>query len=115
MIISSYVTWGFTNKKTINTLVTKRGVVYENKELKELNNEDIERNLGKHNILCIEDVIYELSSVNSKNRKVVMKYLGFFLLSSTEELKENSVLPYYKGGCTGFRGDNINKLVMKMI
>ncbi len=114
-LISSYVTWGFANKKIINNLVIKRGNVYSNKVLKELNNQDIEASLGKHNILCIEDLVYELSSVNSANRKTAMEYLGFFLLSSCEELKENSVVPYHKGGCTGYRGDEINSLVSKMI
>ncbi len=114
-LISSYVTWGFANKKIINSLVTKRGQVYSNKVLKELNNQDIEASLGKQNILCIEDLVYELSSVSSVNRKVAMDYLGFFLLSSCDELKENSVVPYHKGGCTGYRGDEINKLVSKMI
>ena len=114
-LINSYVTWGFVNKKTVNSLVIKKGSVLENKVLKELNNQDIESNLGKHDILCIEDIVYELSSALSKNRKIVMNYLGFFLLSPCEELKDNALKPYYIGGNTGYRGDKINDLVNKMI
>lgn len=44
-----------------------------------------------------------------------MEFLGFFLLSPTEELKENTIKPYFKGGNTGFRGDEINSLCKKMI
>lgn len=114
-LINSYVTWGFVNKKTVNSLVIKKGSVLENKVLKELNNQDIESNLGKHDILCIEDIVYELSAALSKNRKIVMNYLGFFLLSPCEELKDNALKPYYIGGNTGYRGDKINDLVNKMI
>mmetsp|Transcript_19393 Transcript_19393/g.20160 ORF Transcript_19393/g.20160 Transcript_19393/m.20160 type:complete len:249 (+) Transcript_19393:13-759(+) len=114
-LISSYVTWGFTNKKVVSSMVTKRGLVFENQNLQELSNTDIEAALGKQNILCIEDLIYELYSVNSKKRGVAMGYLGFFLLSPCEELKENAVLPFHKGGCTGYRGDSINELAVKMI
>ena len=115
-IISSYVTWGFTNKKIITSLITKRGVVYDsgNKVLNELSNTEIEASLSKHNILCIEDLIHELSSPSSKKRIIAMGYLGFFLLSPCDDIKENTIIPYMKGGCSGFR-DNINELLVKMI
>jgi hypothetical protein len=44
-----------------------------------------------------------------------MNYLGFFLLSPCEELKEKTIVPYHKGGCTGFMGEKIVSLIKKMI
>ncbi len=116
-IIDSYVTWGYTNKKLITELVSRRGTAYYGSEntLKELDNAEIEKTLGSFNILCIEDLIHELSSQKSKNFDKAIEFIGFFLLSPCEILKENSVLPYYKGGCSGFRGDEINKLAKQMI
>ena len=67
------------------------------------------------NIICIEDLIHELSNIKAKNSSKAMEFLGFFLLSPCEELKENSILPFHKGGQTGFRGDEINALCKKMI
>ena len=116
-LIDSFITWGFTNKKLISELVMKRGTSYHGSDntLRELDNTEIESNLGKDNILCMEDLIFELSSNKSKNFDKAMGFLGFFLLSPCELLKENAVLPYYKGGCSGFRGDEINKLAKQMI
>ena len=115
LLVGPYITWGYASKKTINSLVTKRGNAYQNKELKELSNSEIEQTLGKFNVICIEDIIYELSSVLSANRELVMNYIGFFLLSPTETVKENAIKPYYKGGNTGFRGERINDLISLMI
>lgn len=116
-LIDSFVTWGFTNKKLITDLVKKRGTSYHGSEktLRELDNNEIESNLKKFNIICMEDLIHELSSPKSKNFDKAMGFLGFFLLSPCEMLKENSVLPYHKGGCSGYRGDEINKLAKQMI
>ena len=116
-IIDSYVTWGYTNKKVITELVNKRGTCYNQSEstLRLLDNETVEKNLSSINIICIEDIIFELSNIKAKNSSKAMEFLGFFLLSPCEELKENSILPFYKGGQTGFRGDEINALCKKMI
>lgn len=116
-LLNSYVTWGYGNKTSISLLVNKRGNVYNagTKTLSELENNEIEKVLGKDNVLCIEDVVYELSSKLSANRNKVMSYLGFFLLSPCEETKDNALVPYYKGGNTGFRAEEINSLVKKMI
>jgi large subunit ribosomal protein L7e len=74
----------------------------------------IENHLGKYNILCVEDIIYELSKCG-KFFNEVNQFLGFFLLSSTEEVKSQVNLPFYKGGQHGFRGDKINELLKQMI
>lgn len=115
--ISNYVTWGFPDKKTIISLVNKRAKVYSKveKSLNDLDNNEIELALGKSGILCIEDIIHELNSHKSKVRKIVMDYLGFFLLSPCDEIKEDTIKPFYNGGNTGYRGDKINSIINKMI
>ena len=41
--------------------------------------------------------------------------LGFFLLSSTPEIKEKVNKQYRNGGVQGYRGEEINKLLTQMI
>jgi hypothetical protein len=54
-------------------------------------------------------------TVCGKNFAEIANFLGFFLLSPTEEIKEKIQIPFYKGGSQGFRGDNMNDLLKKMI
>jgi hypothetical protein len=44
-----------------------------------------------------------------------MNFLGFFLLSPTEEIKDKVNIRFSKGGQQGFRGDKINELLKQMI
>jgi hypothetical protein len=59
-------------------------------------------------------MVHELSS-NGPHFNEVMKFLGFFLLSPTEEIKEKVNIQFFRGGQQGFRGDKINELLKKMI
>jgi large subunit ribosomal protein L7e len=96
-------------------LLNKRGSFKaENNEVQELDNEMIENHLGKFNILCTEDIVHELSNCGDHFNHV-MNFLGFFLLSKTEEVKDKVNIPFSKGGNQGFRGDNMDELLKKMI
>jgi large subunit ribosomal protein L7e len=103
------------NKKVITQLVQKRGA-YRGKDEKiaELDNNIIETHLGRFNILCLEDIIFELSKCG-KHYSDVMNFLEYFLLSPTEEIQSQVNIPFFKGGQHGFRGENINDLLKKMI
>ena len=114
-LIESYVTWGYINKYMIEDLLRKRGsVTFGNNEPNELNNIDIENALGKLGIVCIEDIIFELSK-ETKNAKDVLNYLGYFKLEKNDEGFEKANISFEKGGNQGFRGDKINVLLKKMI
>jgi large subunit ribosomal protein L7e len=114
-LIDAYVTWGYVNKKNISELIHKRGSFRdENGTPVQLQNDIIESILGKFNIICLEDIVHELA-VCGKNFVEAINFLGFFLLSPTEEIKEKINVPFYKGGSQGFRGDDMNTLLKKMI
>jgi large subunit ribosomal protein L7e len=114
-LIDSYITWGYVNKKLITQLVQKRAAFRgKDEKIAELDNNIIETHLGKFNVLCLEDIIYELSKCG-KHFNDVMNFLEYFLLSPTEEIQSQVNIPFYKGGQHGFRGDNINVLLKKMI
>ena len=114
-LIESYVTWGFINKYMIEDLLRKRGsVTFGNNEPNELDNVDIENALGKLGIVCIEDIIFELTK-ETKNAKDVLNYLGYFKLETNDEGFDKANISFEKGGNQGFRGDKINALLKKMI
>ena len=114
-LIESYVTWGFINKYMIEDLLRKRGsVTFGNNEPNELNNVDIENSLGKLGIVCIEDIIFELSK-ETQNAKEVLGYLGYFKLEKNDDGFDKANISFEKGGNQGFRGDKINALLKKMI
>jgi large subunit ribosomal protein L7e len=115
-LIDSYITWGYINKKLVNSLVHKRSAykAEDATEVAELDNNIIETHLGKFNILCMEDIVHELSKCG-KHFGDVMKFLGFFLLSPIEEIQSQVNIPFYKGGQHGFRGDKVNDLLKQMI
>ena len=91
-LIESYVTWGYINKYTIEELLRKRGsVTFGNNEPNELDNVQIEDALGKFGIVCIEDIIHELTN-ETKNAKAVLNYLGYFKLEANDDGFEKAVL-----------------------
>merc|ERR1711957_822083 len=107
-LMESYVTWGFINKK--------RGTFLgeQNQNVSELDNAMIEEHLGKFNVLCLEDIIFEIQKCG-KHFNDIMKFIGFFLLSPCEEVQSKVNINYLRGGCQGFRADKINELLKKMI
>ena len=114
-LIESYVTWGYINKYLIEDLLRKRGsVTLGNNEPNELDNVEIENALGRLGIVCIEDIIFELTK-ETKNAKDVLNYLGYFKLEKNDDGFDKANIAFEKGGNQGFRGDSINALLKKMI
>lgn len=114
-LIDNYITWGYISKTKIEDLLRKRGSINAgNNEVNELDNVNIENSLGKYGIICIEDLIHELS-FKTENSKVVLDYLGYFKLAENDEGFQKVNLCFDKGGSTGFRGSKINILLNKMI
>lgn len=62
--VEPYITWGYPNLKSIRDLIYKRGFGKVNKNRIALtDNSIIEDNLGKYNIICIEDLVHEIFTV----------------------------------------------------
>jgi len=104
----------FINKKTLTDLIKKRGTFLGDQNVSELDNALIEEHLGKFNVLCLEDIIFEIQKCG-QNFNEVMKFIGFFLLSPCEDVQSKVNINYLKGGAQGFRADKINELLKKMI
>jgi 60S ribosomal protein uL30 len=114
-IIDPYVTWGYPNMKSIHDLVYKRGYAKINRRRVPItDNKLIEQSLGKHDIICIEDLIHEIFTVG-KHFKQATNYLWPFKLSNPTGGWTKKTNHFVEGGDFGNREDQINKLLRKMI
>merc|ERR1719159_558294 len=62
--VEPYISYGYPNLKSVRELIYKRGFGKINKQRLPLNdNAVVEKGLGKHGILCMEDLIHEIYTV----------------------------------------------------
>uniref|UniRef100_A0A2K6ARY6 Large ribosomal subunit protein uL30 n=1 Tax=Macaca nemestrina TaxID=9545 RepID=A0A2K6ARY6_MACNE len=81
-IVEPYIAWGYPNLKSVNELIYKRGYgkIYK-KRIALTDNALIAQSLGKHGIICMEDLIHEIYTVG-KRFKEANNFLWPFKLSS---------------------------------
>lgn len=108
-----YITFGVPTPEIVDNLIRHHGTTYIHKKRKTIkDNSIVEQILGKHGILCVDDLVYELTSVSEKFKKA-NNYLNPFLLTAPEFTfaKKNC---FKRGGDYGDRGSAINVLVEQM-
>ena len=113
--IEPYITWGYPTRSTISKLIYKRGYArIDGSRIPLSDNEIIEGQLGKHGIICIEDLINELATVGPHFKEANL-FLWPFKLDQPNKGWENKPKPYQQGGTWGRRDEKINELALKMI
>lgn len=116
-LIEPYVTYGYPTRATIQKLVYKRGFGKINKQRVPIaDNSVIAEGLSSVGIECAADLINELYTVGP-NFKQVNNFLWPFKLSSPKGgfSRKTKLLHFMEGGEAGARGEEINKLVKRMI
>jgi large subunit ribosomal protein L7e len=116
-LIEPYVTYGIPTRATIEKLIYKRGFGKVNKQRVPIaENTVIEEALGQYGITCCADLVHEIVTVGP-NFKQANNFLWPFKLSSPLGgfSKKTKLLHFLEGGEAGNRGEEINKLVKKMI
>merc|ERR1711976_568054 len=114
-IAEPYVAWGVPNLKTVRELIYKRGYGKVNHQRIPLtDNNIIENELGKQNIICMEDLIHEIFTVGPEF-KYAANFLWPFKLSSPLGGWRRKYNHFNDGGDFGFRDTAIDALVKKMI
>ena len=118
-LIEPYVTYGYPSRATVQKLIYKRGFAKINKQrIPITDNAVIQEGLSAKcsNINCTADLIHEIYTVGP-NFKQANNFLWPFKLSSPTGgfSRKTKLLHFMEGGEAGARGEEINKLVKKMI
>jgi len=74
----------------------------------------IMRNLGKYDVICVEDMIHQIWTIGP-NFKQVSNFLWPFKLSNPLGGFKKKANHFVEGGDYGNREDQINKLLDRMI
>uniref|UniRef100_A0A7S1G5B0 60S ribosomal protein L7 n=1 Tax=Bicosoecida sp. CB-2014 TaxID=1486930 RepID=A0A7S1G5B0_9STRA len=114
-IVEPYIAWGYPNLKTVRELVYKRGFGKVNKQRIPLtDNSVIEGVLGKKDIICVEDLVHEITTVGPAFKEA-NNFLWPFKLSSPLGGFSKKLRHFNEGGEAGCREDKINALVQRML
>lgn len=116
-LIEPYVTYGYPTRATVEKLIYKRGFAKINKQrIPIASNAVIEEGLAKYDVKCTADLVHEIFTVGP-NFKQANNFLWPFKLSSPLGgfSRKTKLLHYLEGGEAGARGEEINKLVKKML
>jgi len=114
-IADPYIAWGYPSMKSIRQLVYKRGYVKVDRQRIPLTDNDIvEKALGKHDVICCEDMVHQIYTVG-EHFKQVTNFLWPFKLSNPRGGFVKKANHFVEGGDFGNREDLINKLLERMI
>ncbi|KNA22570.1 hypothetical protein SOVF_032440 [Spinacia oleracea] len=112
--VEPYVTYGYPNLKNVKDLIYKKGLAKLDKDKVPLtDNNVIEQALGKHGILCLEDMVHEIFSVG-RHFKEVTRFLWPFFLAKPKDGFHGKKNPFKNGGDSGNREEHINELIALM-
>ena len=112
--VEPYVTYGYPNLKSVKELIYKRGFGKLNKQRIALtDNSIIEKALGQHGIICIEDLIHEIITVGPHFKEANNFLWPFKLKAPLGGLKKKRN-HYVEGGDAGNRENYINELIRRM-
>eukprot|EP01123_Difflugia_compressa_P009781 TRINITY_DN334_c0_g1_i2.p1 TRINITY_DN334_c0_g1~~TRINITY_DN334_c0_g1_i2.p1 ORF type:complete len:312 (-),score=53.29 TRINITY_DN334_c0_g1_i2:158-1093(-) len=114
-LVQPFVTYGCPSYKTISDIVVKRGYTKTNgTRIALTDNTIIENALGEDNIVCIEDIIHQISTCGPAFDKVLQFLCPFKLAQPTGGFRKTKI-PYERGGPSGNRRKDINQLLETMI
>ncbi|CAH2045938.1 unnamed protein product [Thlaspi arvense] len=112
--VEPYVTYGFPNLKSVKELIYKRGYGKLNHQRIALtDNSIVEQALGKHGIICTEDLIHEILTVGPHFKEANNFLWPFQLKAPLGGLKKKRN-HYVEGGDAGNRENFINELIRRM-
>ncbi|XP_061668866.1 60S ribosomal protein L7-like 1 [Syngnathoides biaculeatus] len=113
-IVEPYVAWGYPNLKSVRELILKRGRTKVGKSAVPLtDNTFIEEHMGKHGIICLEDLIHEVHSVG-KAFQETNNFLMPFKLSVARYAARDKAGLLKDLGKPGFRGTDINTIIRQL-
>ncbi|XP_067097608.1 60S ribosomal protein L7-like 1 [Osmerus mordax] len=113
-MVEPYVAWGFPNLKSVRELILKRGQAKVNRKKVPLtDNTLIEKHLGQHGIICLEDLIHEVYSVG-RHFRTVNTFLWPFRLSVARHAARDKAGLLKDIGNPGYRATDINSIIRQL-
>merc|ERR1711937_827454 len=113
--VEPYLSYGYPTLKSVRDLVYKRGYGKINKNRIPLNdNAVVEKGLGKHGIMCMEDLVHEIFTVGPHFREA-NNFLWPFKLRPAKGGQPKKRKGFCEGGQAGNREDNMNALIQNML
>ncbi len=118
--VEPYITYGYPNLKSVKELIYKRGFgkvgargAWQRIPLSD--NRIIEKALGKHNIICVEDLVHEIFTCGP-HFKEASNFLWPFQLTSPKGgySSKSKLIHFTEGGDAGNREELINPLIRRM-
>ena len=115
-LVEPYIAYGYPNLKTVKQMVYKRGFAKVNRQrIPITDNGLIEQNLGKHDIICVEDLVHEIATCGP-HFKEASSFLWPFKLSNPNGGFKRKLIHFNEGkGEAGNRGEKINSFIQRMI
>ncbi|KAG2222986.1 hypothetical protein INT45_012285 [Circinella minor] len=115
-VIEPYITFGPPSLKTVRTLIYKRGFVnVDGQRIPITDNDVVQKNLGKMDVICVEDIIHEIYTVGEHFKQVNRFIWPFKLNNPTGSWSKRKFKHYVEGGDSGNREADINRLVQSMV
>lgn len=113
-MVNPYITYGTPSLKSVRELIYKRGYgKVDGSRIPLTQNKIIESSLGKHDIICMEDLIHEIYTCGP-NFKQANNFLWPFKLSSPLGGFKIKRTHFSQGGDFGNRDEHINSLIKQM-
>jgi large subunit ribosomal protein L7e len=113
--VGPYIAWGYPSKETIAKLVYKRGYgKVKGQRIKLVNNSVVQKTLGKEGQICVEDVIYQITTCGDKFKQV-SNFLWPFKMSAPRHGLRAKRKHFVEGGDYGNREEYINRLILRML
>merc|ERR1711862_8459 len=110
-IAEPYITMGYPNLKSVRELIYKRGFgKVDGRRIPLTDNAIIEKALGKHGIICVEDLIHEIFTVGPAFKEA-NNFLWHFKLNTPNGGRRKKRNHYVDGGDYGNREEKINNLL----
>ncbi|PVV04089.1 hypothetical protein BB560_001418 [Smittium megazygosporum] len=114
-IVTPYVTFGEPNLKSVRELIYKRGYgKVRGQRIALSDNIIIEKALGRYGIICIEDLVHEISTVGPNFKQANAFLWPFKLNTPTGGWTGKKANHFIEGGSFGDREDKINNLIRQM-
>eukprot|EP00798_Chlamydomonas_sp_ICE-L_P001342 gene1342-32701_t len=112
--VEPFIAFGYPNMKSVKELIYKRGYAkIKNTRIPLTDNRVIEQHLGKHGIICMEDLVHELITVG-KSFSHVTKFLYPMKLNSPLGGLAQKKPQSGEVSQTGNQAEKINDLIRRM-